>query len=99
MVFLANARSRLRQRINKTNFRSIIGLVTGSFCPPSWGIGRWWLFWSQLVCGIKVNIKQAIGCAAFWVALNIADIGSLSFVQAGWNHTDLPATFHLAMSI
>jgi uncharacterized membrane protein YfcA len=84
MVF--GKRSESAQQVNKTNL-SIIGLVTGSLSALM-GIGGGAILVPALLW-FRVNIKQAIGCAAF-CGLIIAIFGSLSFVQAGWNHTDLP---------
>lgn len=85
MVFGKRAES--EHQVNKINL-SFIGLATGSFSALM-GIGGGAILVPALVW-FKVNIKQAIGCASF-CGLIIAAFGSLSFVQAGWQHTDLPA--------
>lgn len=84
MVF--GKRTQSSHQINKANL-SFIGLATGSLSALM-GIGGGAILVPALVW-FKVHIKQAIGCAAF-CGLIIAVFGSLSFVQAGWHHTDLP---------
>lgn len=64
-----------------------IGLVTGMI-SAFMGIGGGALMVPALVW-FRVDIKQAIGCAAF-CGLVIAVFGSASFVQAGWQAPGLP---------
>jgi uncharacterized protein len=85
MVFGKRAES--NHQVTKTKL-SFIGLVTGSLSALM-GIGGGAILVPALVW-LNVNIKQAIGSAAF-CGLIIALFGSLSFVQAGWQHTDLPS--------
>lgn len=66
----------------------IVGLLTGGLSAVM-GIGGGAILVPALLW-FNVNIKQAIGCAAC-CGLITALFGSLSFVQAGWGHADLPA--------
>lgn len=84
MVF--GKRKASAQEVSK-GILSGIGLATGSLSALM-GIGGGAILVPSLVW-FNVNIKHAIGCAAF-CGLVIAVFGSLSFVQAGWHHTDLP---------
>lgn len=74
------------QRISKV-LLVVIGLVTGVI-SSFMGIGGGALMVPALVW-FRVDLKQAIGCAAF-CGLVIAFFGTLSFVQAGWGNPDLP---------
>lgn len=64
-----------------------IGFVTGSI-SAFMGIGGGALMVPALIW-FRVDIKQAIGCAAF-AGLVVALFGTASFVHAGWSLTDLP---------
>lgn len=75
-----------KNQVNKVNL-SFTGLATGVLSALM-GIGGGAILVPALVW-FRVDIKQAIGCASF-CGLVIAVFGSLSFVQAGWQHTDLP---------
>ncbi len=65
----------------------IIGLVTG-LVSAFMGIGGGALMVPALIW-FRVDIKQAIGCAAF-CGIVIALFGSASFIQAGWDNPNLP---------
>ncbi|MEP7705526.1 sulfite exporter TauE/SafE family protein [Paraglaciecola sp. 25GB23A] len=86
MYMIFGKRVESARQVNKTNL-SIIGLTTGSLSSLM-GIGGGAIFVPALLW-FNIDIKRAIGCAAF-CGLIIAIFGSLSFVQAGWHHTDLP---------
>ncbi len=72
--------------LNSVNPRklSTIGLGTGVFSALM-GIGGGALLVPALVW-YRVNIRQAIGCAAF-SGIIIAIFGSLSFVVSGWSYS------------
>lgn len=72
--------------VSKVNL-AIIGSVTGMISALM-GIGGGAILVPALVW-FRVNMKQAIGCAAM-SGLIIAFFGSLSFIQAGWGHNELP---------
>lgn len=65
----------------------LIGFVTG-IISSFMGIGGGALMVPALVW-FRIDIKQAIGCAAF-CGLIIALFGTVSFIHAGWQLTDLP---------
>lgn len=65
----------------------LIGFGTG-IISAFMGIGGGALMVPALVW-FKVDVKQAIGCAAF-CGIVIAFFGSVSFVHAGWNVSGLP---------
>ncbi|GAC16803.1 sulfite exporter TauE/SafE family protein [Aliiglaciecola lipolytica] len=66
----------------------LIGLITG-IISSFMGIGGGAIMVPALLW-FRVDIKQAIGCAAF-SGIVIAIFGSISFVIAGWNTQGLPA--------
>ena len=75
-----------KNQVNKVNL-SAVGVSTGVLSALM-GIGGGAILVPALVW-FRVNIKHAIGCASF-CGLVIALFGSLSFVQAGWGHNELP---------
>lgn len=84
MVFGGQRKS--QQKISNT-LLIIIGFFTG-IISAFMGIGGGALMVPALVW-FRVDIKQAIGCAAF-CGLVIAVFGTISFVQAGWSNPHLP---------
>lgn len=84
MVFIRPKSS--QNRISKPVLFGI-GLVTGVI-SAFMGIGGGAIMVPALVW-FKVDIKYAIGCAAF-CGLVIAGFGTASFVFAGWSLTELP---------
>lgn len=84
MVF--GKKSESSHSISKFNL-SAIGSSTG-LISALMGIGGGAILVPALVW-FRVNMKQAIGCAAT-SGLIIAVFGSISFIQAGWGHDELP---------
>ncbi|MFQ3235071.1 MAG: putative membrane protein YfcA [Paraglaciecola sp.] len=84
MVFIGRTIS--QHKLSKTALGAI-GVATG--CVSSlMGIGGGAILVPALTW-FRINIRQAIGCAAF-SGFVIALFGSASFVLAGWNNLDLP---------
>ncbi|KXI28330.1 sulfite exporter TauE/SafE family protein [Paraglaciecola hydrolytica] len=86
LYMLFGKRVESKNQVNKVNLSSV-GLGTG-ILSALMGIGGGAILVPALVW-YKVNIRQAIGCASF-CGLVIALFGSLSFIQAGWGHNELP---------
>ena len=86
LYMLFGKRTESKNSVNKVNL-SLIGSGTGVLSALM-GIGGGAILVPALVW-FRVNIKQAIGCSSF-CGLVVALFGSLSFVQAGWQHNDLP---------
>ncbi|WP_340678408.1 sulfite exporter TauE/SafE family protein [Paraglaciecola sp.] len=86
VYMLFGKRVESKNQVNKINL-SAVGAGTGVLSALM-GIGGGAILVPALVW-YRVNIRQAIGCSSF-CGLVIAFFGSLSFVQAGWGHNELP---------